>query len=145
MSAVSTRPSSELGTELPTKTIELTPTFVISTAIASRDFEDVHHDISAAQRAGLDNVFLNILTTSGICQQYVIEWAGPATIIEKSSLRLGLPAIAGDTLTLAGTVSARESTGEGRERLEVTVEANVTSGRHASAIVTCTVPESEAP
>ena len=143
MTMVETRSSIEVGAELPTKTIELTPTFVISTAIASRDFEDVHHDIGAAQRAGLDNVFLNILTTSGICQQYVTEWSGPQTIIETSSLRLGVPAIAGDTLTLAGSVTANEPGDEGRQRLEVTIEANVTNGRHAKATVTCTVPQSE--
>lgn len=138
MSAVET--ASLVGTELPTTTIELTPTFVIATAIASRDFEDVHHDVAAAQRAGLDNVFLNILTTSGLCQQLVTDWAGSQAIIEKASLRLGMPAIAGDTLTLTGSVTSAEPTEGDRSRLEVAVVAEVSTGRHAKATVTCTIP-----
>lgn len=142
MSAVETAPL--VGTELPATTIELTPTFVIATAIASRDFEDVHHDIAAAQRAGLDNVFLNILTTSGLCQQFVTDWAGSQTIIEKSSLRLGLPAIAGDTLTITGSVSSAQPAGDGRTRVEVAVVAAVSKGSHATATVTCTIPSGAA-
>lgn len=134
-----------VGTELPARVIELTPTFVISTAIASRDFEDVHHDADAAQRAGLDNVFLNILATSGLCQQCVTDWAGSHTIIEKASVRLGLPAIAGDTLTLTGSVQSAEPADDGRQRLEIAVTATVSNGTHATAAITCTIPLEDAP
>ena len=39
----------EVGQPLPELVIELTPTVIISTAIASRDYQDVHHDRDLAQ------------------------------------------------------------------------------------------------
>ena len=48
----------------------------MSTAIATRDFQDVHHDRDLAQAAGSKDIFLNILTTTGLVQRYVADWAG---------------------------------------------------------------------
>ncbi len=39
----------KVGDELPELVIELTPKVIISTAIASRDYQDVHHDRDLAQ------------------------------------------------------------------------------------------------
>ncbi|MDT4943101.1 MAG: 3-oxo-4,17-pregnadiene-20-carboxyl-CoA hydratase beta subunit, partial [Pseudonocardiales bacterium] len=35
---------SEVGDVLPELTVDISPTFVVSTALATRDFQDVHHD-----------------------------------------------------------------------------------------------------
>ena len=56
----------------------MTPTFVVSTAIATRDFQDVHHDRDRAVRRGSKDIFLNILTTTGLVQRYVTDWGGAA-------------------------------------------------------------------
>jgi len=56
-----------VGTELPPVKIEATPTFVVSTALATRDFQDVHHDRDAAERRGSKDIFLNILTDTAWC------------------------------------------------------------------------------
>jgi uncharacterized OB-fold protein/acyl dehydratase len=83
--------------------IELTPTFVISTALATRDFTPVHHDTALARAQGSQEIFLNILTTMGLVQRYALErmpGAEPAAI----AVRLGVPAYAGDTLTMTGRV-----------------------------------------
>ena len=45
-------PAVDVGTELPPLTIEATPTVVVSTAIATRDFQDVHHDRDSAVARG---------------------------------------------------------------------------------------------
>lgn len=42
----------EVGDPLPELRIEVTPTFVVSTAIATRDYQDVHHDRDAAVTRG---------------------------------------------------------------------------------------------
>ena len=42
----------EAGLALPELVIDVTPTFVISTAIATRDFQDVHHDRDLAVAPG---------------------------------------------------------------------------------------------
>ena len=99
-------PAVDVGTELPPLTIEATPTVVVSTAIATRDFQDVHHDRDRAIARGSQDIFLNILTTTGLVQRYVTEWAGPEAIVRKIAIRLGVPCYAGDTLTFSGTVLA---------------------------------------
>ena len=87
---------------LPPLRIDVTPTFVISSALATRDFQDVHHDRDAAVSRGSKDIFLNILTTTGLVQRYVTDWAGPDVQVRAISIRLGVPCYAGDTLTLTG-------------------------------------------
>ncbi|MGH3411851.1 MAG: MaoC/PaaZ C-terminal domain-containing protein [Marmoricola sp.] len=133
---------------LPTWELPVTPTLVVSTAIATRDFQDVHHDRDLAQGHGSRDIFLNILTTTGLVQRYVGEWArvavGPDFRITGCGLRLGAPAYPGDTLSFSGTV-----TDDAGGAVVVAVEATVrpTSGtingdhrqplpRHVNATVT---------
>jgi hypothetical protein len=92
------------GTELPPLTIEATPTFVVSTALATRDFQDVHHDRDAAVVRGSKDIFLNILTDTGLVQRFVSAWAGPEALIRSIKIRLGVPCYAYDTLTFTGRV-----------------------------------------
>jgi uncharacterized OB-fold protein/acyl dehydratase len=93
---------------LPPLVIEVTPTFVVASALATRDFQDVHHDRDRAVAGGAKDIFLNILTTAGLVQRYVAAWAGPETEIRSLSVRLGVPCHPGDTLTLAGEVTAAD-------------------------------------
>ena len=95
-----------VGAALPELRIEVTPTFVISTAIATRDFQDVHHDRDRAVQRGSKDIFVNILTTTGLVQRYVTDWAGPDAEIRGIAIRLGVPCYAYDTLTMTGTVTA---------------------------------------
>jgi uncharacterized OB-fold protein/acyl dehydratase len=90
---------------LPDRVIDVTPTFVISSALATRDFQDVHHDRDRAVARGAKDIFLNILTTAGLVQRYVCDWAGPDAVLRGISIRLGVPCHAGDTLTLTGQVT----------------------------------------
>jgi uncharacterized OB-fold protein/acyl dehydratase len=89
---------------LPALTIELTPTFVIATALATRDFTPLHHDPELARAQGSKNIFLNILTTMGLVQRYVTETV-PGVTLAGIAVRLGVPAYAGDTLTLTGRLA----------------------------------------
>ena len=90
---------------LPDRVIDVTPTFVISSALATRDFQDVHHDRDRAVARGAKDIFLNILTATGLVQRYVCDWAGPDAVVRAISIRLGVPCHAGDTLTLTGQVT----------------------------------------
>jgi uncharacterized OB-fold protein/acyl dehydratase len=94
---------------LPDRVIDVTPTFVISSALATRDFQDVHHDRDRAVARGAKDIFLNILTTTGLVQRYVGDWA-PDAAVRAISIRLGVPCHVGDTLTLTGQVTASEGT-----------------------------------
>lgn len=99
-------PSIEVGTTLPELTIYGDPTFIVSTAIATRDYQDVHHDRDKAQAKGSKDIFVNILTDTGLVQRYLTDWAGPAARIRSIGLRLGVPWYAYDTITFTGEVTA---------------------------------------
>src|SRR5215469_13516378 len=91
-------------TTLPEWQIEATPTFIISAALATRDFQDVHHDRDSAIKRGSKDIFVNILTDTGLVQRFVTDWAGPDARIESIAIRLGVPCYAYDTLSFSGHV-----------------------------------------
>lgn len=93
------------GDEIPVWELPITPTLVVSTAIATRDFQDVHHDRDRAQAAGSKDIFMNILTSTALCERYVTDWAGEDVQIKGISIRLGAPAYPYDTLSFTGEVS----------------------------------------
>jgi N-terminal half of MaoC dehydratase/MaoC like domain len=95
-----------VGDALPTLAVELTPTRIVLGAIASNDPMPVHHDIATAQAGGVPNIFMNILTQTGWVGRYVQQWGGPGTQLERIALRLGVPNVAHDTMTLTATVTA---------------------------------------
>ena len=111
---------------LPPLVIDVTPTFVIASALATRDFQDVHHDRDRAVAGGAKDIFLNILTTTGLVQRYVGAWAGPEAIFRSISVKLGVPCHAGDTLTFTGEV-----TGDN----EISVTGRCGLGDHVTATV----------
>lgn len=108
MSTVFDPSAVRVGAELPELSIHADPTFVISTALATRDFQDVHHDRDKAVERGSKDIFVNILTDTGLVQRFVTDWSGPATVVKSIALRLGVPLYAYDTLTLTGKVTALE-------------------------------------
>lgn len=105
MTAPTTPPQVAVGDTLPELRIEGTPTFIVSTALATRDFQDVHHDRDLAQSKGSKDIFVNILTDTGLVGRYVTDWAGQRAQIRSIALRLGVPWYAYDTVVLTGTVS----------------------------------------
>ena len=102
----------EPGTALPEWSVPLTPTLIVSTAIATRDFQDVHHDRDVAQAAGSKDIFMNILTSTAFVERYVNDWVrgetGSGARITGIAIRLGAPAYPYDTLTFTGVVDAVE-------------------------------------
>jgi hypothetical protein len=124
-----------VGTELPELCIEVTPTFVVSTAIATRDFQDVHHDRDAAVARGSKDIFLNILTDTGLVQRFVTEWAGPDVLVRGVKIRLGVPCYAYNTLTLTGRVAERHG-----DELVVAVRGRCSLGDHVTGTVRIDLP-----
>jgi len=118
---------------LPELTLDVTPTRIVSTAIATRDFYPVHHDRDFAVRGGNKDIFLNILTTTGLVQRYVTDWAGPEALVRSVSIRLGVPCYAGDTLTFSGQV-----TGSDGDAQIVSVIGACSLGNHVTGTVRLT-------
>ncbi len=96
------------GDKLPELVIEITPKLIVGGAIASRDYQNVHHDKDAAQALGSPDIFMNILTTNGLVGRYLTDWAGPRARLGKVAIRLGAPNYPGDRMTLSGEVTAVE-------------------------------------
>ncbi|GAA3113364.1 MaoC/PaaZ C-terminal domain-containing protein [Streptosporangium carneum] len=120
-----------VGTALPTLDLPLNRTTIVAAAIASQDFEDVHHDPGKAQRRGTPDIFLSINSTNGFVDRYVTDWSGPNSRITRVSLRLGVPAFPGDTLRFSGEV-----TGTGTETVTLRVTGGNERGVHVTADVT---------
>jgi hypothetical protein len=120
------------GDPLPELALEISASVIIGAALASRDFERVHHDRSYAQDSGMRDIFLNILATNGLVVRYVTDWAGPDALVKQSSIRLGVPHFAGETLTLTGAVRTVGDDGD----VEITVRGRNATGDHVTGTVT---------
>jgi acyl dehydratase len=120
-----------VGEELPALEVPITRTLIVAGAIASRDFQDVHHDPELARARGARDVFMNILTTGGIVGRFVTDWAGPEAVLRRLAIRLGVPNYPGDTMRLAGRVVRVEG-----EEVEVEVRGTNALGEHVTGTVT---------
>ncbi|MDO3242885.1 MaoC family dehydratase [Mycobacteroides abscessus subsp. abscessus] len=123
-----------VGTKLPELSIYGDPTFIVSTAIATRDYQDVHHDRDKAQAKGSKDIFVNILTDTGLVGRYVTDWAGPNAIVKSIKLRLGVPWYAYDTITFRGEVTAVDG-----ELVTLKVVGSNSLGDHVIATSTLTM------
>lgn len=119
-----------VGTQLPELVIPITATLVAAGAIATRDFQKVHHDRDVAIAAGAKDIFMNILTTNALVNRYVTEWAGPTAVVTKIDIRLGATNFPGDTMTFQGQVTAQDG-----RAVTVGVVGNNSLGAHVTGTV----------
>jgi hypothetical protein len=134
MGAGVSAPAMQVGTKLPELSLYGDPTFIVSTALATRDFQDVHHDRDNAQAKGSKDIFVNILTDTGLVQRFVTDWAGPSALIKSIFLRLGVPWYAYDSVTFSGEVTEIED-----GLVTVKVVGRNSLGDHVIATVTLTM------
>jgi 3-oxo-4,17-pregnadiene-20-carboxyl-CoA hydratase beta subunit len=124
----------QVGDTLPPLRISVTRTLIVAGAIASRDYQDVHHDAEAARAKGSPDIFMNILTTNGLVGRYITDHFGPEARLRKVAIRLGVPNYPGDEMVLTGTVTA--VTGG---LVEVRVIGDNSLGHHVTGKVTVEV------
>jgi acyl dehydratase len=117
----------------------VTASVIVAGAIASRDFMPVHHDRSFANKQGSPDIFMNILTTNGYVSRFLTDWAGPETMIEKISIRLGAPMFPDDTLRFTGTVTRTERRGD-LGVVEVELQGVNRLGAHVTGTAVLTLP-----
>lgn len=125
-----------IGDELTPLPIPLDRSLIVAAAIASRDYQDVHHDPELAQAKGSKDIFMNILTTNGLIGRYVTDWAGPDAVIKSVAIRLGAPNYPGDTMTLTGTVTGKEDGADGGGTVDVSIIGKNDLGNHVTGTVT---------
>lgn len=145
---MSTASAPRAGDALPPLEIPVTRTLIVAGAIASRDYQDVHHNVELAKAKGSPDIFMNILTTNGLVGRYLTDCFGPEATLRKVAIRLGAPNYPGDTMTLTGTVEQVEQNAVGAEGAAEGGTATVTVkvvgansiGKHVTGTVTLTVP-----
>ncbi len=136
-----------VGDRLPELAIPLTRTLIVSTAIASRDYQDVHHDSVLAVERGSKDIFMNILSTNGLVGRYVTDWSGPGAVLTDVKIRLGAPNYPDDTMTLTGSVTAKDEAidSDGYGGVEVTLRGANSLGDHVTGTVGLRLPAGKAP
>jgi acyl dehydratase len=125
-----------VGDELPALDIPLTRTLIVSTALASRDYQDVHHDPGLAQERGSQDIFMNILTTNGFVGRFVTDWAGPNALLKSVKIRLGAPNYPGDVMRMIGAVTKKED-----GQIEVGLRGSNSLGDHVIGSVVLELPD----
>ncbi len=128
----------EVGTALPEQSIDITVTLIVGGALASRDFTPVHHDKAAAQATGMQDVFMNILTTNGLVGRYVTDWAGPDAVLRGVTIKLGTPNLPGDTMKMTGTVKGKD---DAESVVEVDIAGSNSWGDHVTGTVRVALPK----
>ncbi len=132
-----------VGDALPELRVPLTRTVIVSTAIATRDYQDVHHDPTLAVERGSKDIFMNILSTNGFVGRYVTDWAGPAAVIRSVAIRLGAPNYPDDTMVFSGEVtevSRPADPAEVRGTVTVTLRGKNSLGNHVTGTVRLSLP-----
>lgn len=94
-----------VGQSLPSLRVEVTTSSIVVSAIATRDFHPIHHDLDAVRKLGHPALFLNIFSSAAYVERFVSQWSGSEARLSRMSIRLGAPCYAGSTLRLEGTVS----------------------------------------
>ena len=132
-----------VGDSLGELAIPITRTLIVSGALASRDYQDVHHDHELSQERGSPDIFMNLLTTNGLVGRYVTDWTGPGGFLKKVDIRLGAPNYPNDTMTMTGEVLEIDQDPADAERIEVIVSLRGANsiGDHVTGTVTLTLPK----
>ena len=120
-----------VGDRLPELAVPITRTLIVAGALATRDYEDVHHDPQRAIERGTPDVYMSINNTNGLIGRYITDWAGPGAVLTRLATRLGVPNFPGDTMTLNGQV-----TGKTADTVRVAVTGTNSRGAHATSEIT---------
>nr|WP_221462867.1 MaoC family dehydratase [Streptomyces olivoverticillatus] len=130
---------------MPPLSVPVTRTLIVAGAIASRDYQDVHHDPEAARAKGAPDIFMNIVTTNGLVGRYVTDHFGSGAVLRKMAIRLGAPNYPGDVMVLTGTITSVCADGDGEDGneadgspalVDVAIVGTNRLGRHVSGTVT---------
>ncbi|MBC3843145.1 hypothetical protein GXW82_31970 [Streptacidiphilus sp. 4-A2] len=116
---------------LPELRVPVSRTLIVAGAIATRDFQDVHHDAELARAKGSPDIFMNILTTNGLVGRYAADCAGAGWSLAGIAIRLGVPAYPGDELCFNGEVLTSDN-----GQMTMSVIGRTDRGNHVTATVT---------
>ena len=133
-----------VGDELSSLVVPITRTLIVAGAMASRDYQDVHHDPELAKARGSKDTFMNILTTNGLVGRFVTDWSGPRSRLSRVNIRLGVPNYPGSVMTLTGSVTEKGPVADDMKSGLVTVSVRGVNelGDHVTGTVVVVLPMS---
>lgn len=126
-----------VGDKLPQLDIDVTTALIVGGALASRDFTPVHHDQGSAKATGMQDVFMNILTSNGLVARYATDWAGPESSIKKLDIKLGVPNFPGMVMKMTGSVTEKDDV---NGIVEIEVAGKNSWGAHVTGTVRLALP-----
>ncbi len=129
-----------VGQALPGLTIPITHELIVGGAIATQDFTPVHHNVEAARAAGAKDIFMSILTTTGLSARYLSDWAGPESRLRRLKLRLLAQNCPGDTMIFSGLVN-EVMHGERGVEIAIGFQGDNSLGQHVVGEAVLGVPE----
>jgi len=77
------------------------------------------------------------LSTNGFVGRFITDWAGPDATLKRVAIRLGAPNYPGDTMTMTGTVTAKD---DDTGAVEVSVRGTNRRGDHVTGTVVLSLP-----
>ena len=126
-----------VGWELPPLAVPITVMLITAGALATRDYENVHHDLEATRKIGSPHIFMNILTTNGLCQRFIEEAFGPECIFKDLKIKLGAPNYPGDTMKFSGQVTAKS---DADKTIEISFKGSNSMGSHVTGTAKVQLP-----
>ncbi|MEH6592853.1 MAG: MaoC family dehydratase N-terminal domain-containing protein [Halioglobus sp.] len=133
-----------VGDTLPELVIPITHKLIVGGAIATQDFISVHHNVPEARAAAMPDIFMNILTTSGLSARYLSDWAGSDSRLKHIKFNLMAPNLPGDRMVMEGEVTAVNATEWGAE-VAVAFGGKNRMGYHTKGTATLAVPVTNLP
>lgn len=129
--------------QLPPLIVPLDRSTIVATALATRDYQPVHHDPDYARAGGSKDIFMNILTSQGLVGRYVTQWAGPGAVLKRTAIRLGVSNYPGDTMVMRGEVVSRKPLAGGGEEIDIAVRGSNSLGDHVKGTAVVVLPTKE--
>ncbi|CAA0106838.1 Uncharacterised protein [Halioglobus japonicus] len=131
-----------IGDPLPELRVPITHRLIVGGAIATQDFIPVHHNLPAAQAAGMPDIFMNILTTSGLTARYLSDWAGAGSRLRQLKFNLMAPNFPGDVMVMEGQLVDIEA-GPNEASVKVAFGGRNRQGYHTSGTATLVLPNTK--
>ena len=134
-----TRAEVSAGDKLEPVDIDIHTGLIVGGAIATRDYQSVHHNKADAQAAGMPDVFMNILTSQALMTRFATDWSGPEAVVKSLDIKLGAPNVPGMVMKVTGSVTAKDDA-NGVIDIAVMGENNIW-GMHMAGTVQLALPQ----
>jgi acyl dehydratase len=129
----------EVGTELPSLSVDLQRIDLLRYAGASGDFNPIHWNQRFAQAVGLPDVIAHGMLTMATAGRVVTDWVGDPGALLEYGVRFTRPVVvpdddAGATVEISGKVAEKRDDGTVRVDLTATFAGSTVLGK-AQAVV----------